>query len=58
MKNDDLIKAVTKCVKDKCDEKCPLYGEPNCEFLLLDEIMKSTQILKKDYLEYLQNKEG
>ena len=57
MKNKNLIDAATKCIKDKCDEKCPRFEEKgDCEFVLLDSIMEAIGVIPEDYIEYLQNK--
>jgi hypothetical protein len=56
MENKDLIRTLTKCIGEKCDEKCPMWKEDiNCCYYLLDKVLEEIGVLPEDYIEHLQN---
>lgn len=53
--NKEFITAIRKCVNDQCDEKCFMYTEDNnCQYKLLDMILRRMGVLPEDYKEWLE----
>ena len=54
MEKKDFMKAIKKCLNDRCDETCPLYMKDKCEYLLLDQIYKEMGVIPEDYLDWVK----